>query len=122
MGGLKTFLVGLLLGHLPAPAHSGDDLARIFAQCSGRLSALMEHQFIIDGPASERTKAERDQMVELLMAVAEPGPQVMQWRLSAKVAQAELLGRLRIGPTDSRLERRSNRLIQDCRALIGAQS
>lgn len=122
MGGLKTFLVGLLVGHLPAPAHSGDDLARTFAQCSGRLSALMEHQFIVDGPASERTRTERDQMVELLETVAGQGPQVMQWRISAKVAQADIFARLRVDPDNDRLRRRALALVQDCRALIGAQS
>jgi hypothetical protein len=122
MGGLKTFLLGLTLGHLPAPALSGDDLARVFAQCSGRLSALMEHQFITDGPASDATRADRDRMVELLETVAQPGPQAMQWRLSAKFAQAELLAQWRAHPQDHRLAQRATTLIDDCRALIGPQS
>jgi hypothetical protein len=122
MGGLKTFLVLLPMGLLPAPAFSGDDLARLFAQCSGRLSALMEHQFITDGPASDATKADRDRMVELLETVAQPGPQPMQWRLSAKFAQAEMLARLRVDPANHRLAQQAASLIDDCRALMGGQS
>ncbi len=64
MGDLKTFLVAMTLS---LPAQAGEMAASFapvdnqllqFATCAGRLSALMEHQWLIDGPASERTATE----------------------------------------------------------------
>ncbi len=99
MGGLRTlpFLLPSLL--LPLPATAGEDPLRLFATCTGRLSALMEHQWAVDGPASETTRQARDLMADLAEAATPPGSeaQAMAWRVSAKAAQAALLARATYG-------------------------
>ncbi|WP_375691378.1 hypothetical protein [Pseudooceanicola sp. LIPI14-2-Ac024] len=71
--------------------------ALTFAACTGRLSALMEHQWITDPPASDRTQALRAQMIDLLMAASDPdeGRLMLRRRLEAKAALAQLLTRAR---------------------------
>ena len=102
MGGLKTYLrATALFCALAAPvaaradADLPDDPLRFFAACAGRMSALMEHQWIVDGPASEATKARRADILDLLTALTPPGQEarVMGWRIEAKAAHAALLAR-----------------------------
>ena len=106
MSGLKTHLRPLaLLCALAAPAavqaetDIPDDPLRFFATCTGRLSALMEHQWLVDGPASDATKARRASLIEVVEAMMPPGSeaQVMAWRVEAKAAHATLLGQSRHG-------------------------
>ncbi|WP_323765293.1 hypothetical protein [Marinovum sp.] len=86
---------------LPPPARAlplaPDHPVIAFATCAGRLSATMEHQWMFDGPGSERTEAQRAAMISLLEAVmpAELGREVLHLRLEAKFAQAALLARAR---------------------------
>ncbi|WP_431299350.1 hypothetical protein [Tabrizicola sp. BL-A-41-H6] len=93
---------------------------RTFAVCAGRLSALMEHQWLVDGPASEATARSREAMLALVDAVAPQGQgaQVMGWRIEAKVAQAGLLTRATFG-RDRLAKQRADYLIGQCLALIG---
>lgn len=101
MSGMKTFSLFLVLAvfsSLP-PARAmplaPDNPVATFATCAGRLSAMMEHQWMFDGPASERTEAQRAAMIDLLEAVQPPdqGRDVLHLRLEAKMAQAALLTR-----------------------------
>ena len=86
------------------------------------LSAVMEDQWLFDGPASDRTAVERDDMIALIEAMA-PGDmrQVMAWRIDAKVAQLGLLRQARFG-RDPRLAEmaaaRAEALAADCRSLL----
>lgn len=50
---------------------------------------------MFDGDASERTKQQRETVLELVSAIMEPdmGRQVLQWRLNGKRAQSVLLTR-----------------------------
>lgn len=87
--------IGLMLATtLPAKAAETEPL-QTFAACAGRLSAIMEHQWMFDGVASEITKTQRARVLELLEAVMEPdqGREVLHWRLMAKQAQSVLLTR-----------------------------
>ena len=99
--GLETFLAVLVLGAFPAAA---DPLLREFAVCAGRLSAIMEDQWMFDGPASEQTAEELGAMVSLIEASMPEGAgrQVLAWRIDAKVAQRGLLHQARFA-RDSRL-------------------
>ncbi len=87
----------LALGALPASAGSSfeTDPLRTFAACAGRLSALMEHQWMFDGDASEITQRQRAQLIELAGAIMAPeqGQQVLAWRINAKAAHHALLTR-----------------------------
>ena len=97
MRSLKTIALFLVLtSALAAPARAADhSQLQTFATCAGRLSAVMEYQWMFDGDASEQTKRHRATVLELISAIMEPdmGRQVLQWRLSGKRAQSVLLTR-----------------------------
>ena len=120
--GLETFLAVLVLGAAPAPG-AADPLLRAFAVCAGRLSAVMEDQWMFDGPGSEQTAAELGAMDSLIDASmpAGAGQQVMAWRIDAKVAQRALLHQARFGPEPwlaKTAAARAEALAADCRAMI----
>jgi hypothetical protein len=81
---------------------------------------LIEHQWLVDGPASEETARQREAMLSLVEAVQhqEDSARAMQWRLTAKVAQANLLSRAYL-ERDNLAALRSAVLLQGCRDLIG---
>lgn len=96
---------------------------RTFAACAGRLSALMEFQWMMDGPASERTEMQRAAMVEILAAVMPPdrGREVLNWRINAKAAQSALLHRAAFSdvPEDAVWAgRRAEALVADCTSML----
>jgi len=94
---MKTLLAILaLVTGLGTPARALEPTPlQTFAACAGRLSAVMEHQWMFDGSASEVTEIRRAQVLDLLAAVMEPdqGRTVLHWRLAAKQAQSVLLTR-----------------------------
>lgn len=82
---------------------------------------------MVDGPASEQTKAMRDEMVRLLLATALPGQEaaLMGWRIEAKVAHAALLAQVVFAKDDKTAQRakgRADQLVTDCLRLILPQS
>lgn len=106
----------------PTQAFENDPL-RTFAACAGRLSAVMEYQWMFDGAASEVTQTQRGYVLDLLDAVMEPdqGRDVLQWRLAAKQAQSVLLTRATFNddPTDAAWARvQADRYAQACTALL----
>ena len=59
----------LALSLSPGVAMSAqDDLVSTFATCTGRLSALMEHQWLMDTSRADDTRDRRARMVDLLEA------------------------------------------------------
>jgi hypothetical protein len=120
--GLETFLAVLMLGALPVPG-AADPLLREFAVCAGRLSAVMEDQWMFDGPGSDRTAAELGAMVSLIDASMAPGQgrQVLGWRVSAKAAQRALLHQARFAEDVQLAETaaaRAEALAANCRAML----
>ncbi len=117
--GLETFLTAMAVGFASGPA-TADPLVREFAVCSGRYSALVEHQWLVDGPASDASAGTRDTLWALVEAVAEPGEsaKAMRWRIEAKMAQRALLDR-GFFAQDQAAEKRSAQLLQGCADLIG---
>lgn len=114
MSSLKTFVGAPLIAILvagPAVAlpSSTQDRIQTFAYCAGRISALEEQQRLFDGPASERTAA-RLRDFETLIAALLPyardegidGPQILNWRIDAKMAQAQLLQTAVFGTDEDR--------------------
>ena len=99
-----------------------DDPLRFFASCAGRMSALMEHQWIVDGPASDVTKTRRADILDLVAALTPPGQeaQVMGWRVEAKAAHAALLAQSRHGDaaTIARAARQAIALHDQCTAFL----
>jgi hypothetical protein len=118
--GLETFLAILAVGLFASSSATADPLLRQFSLCAGRLSALMEHQWLVDGPASETTSRQRDAMLALVEAVLPPdqATRAMEWRIEAKVAQAALLNRASFAK-DPVAEARADTLVQQCLALVG---
>jgi hypothetical protein len=127
MCGLRTLLLAItscLTGPLQASsafAQSAD--LHLFATCAGRLSALMEDQWLIADPGSDQTALQRDALLSLVMAVATPDEEAkaISWRVEAKAAQAELLARARFGQnekTAALAARQSDELIGMCRSLL----
>ena len=131
MGELKTFVFLVLF--LAAEAglalpQSPSERAQFFAICAGRFSALAEHQRLFDGAASEAADAQRREFDTLLEAVLPdardwgmPGNMVLSWRLTAKMAQAELLHRSVFQRDDMIAEhsrRAADRLFAECRNRV----
>jgi hypothetical protein len=91
-----------------------------FAQCTGRLSALVEHHWLmVRDPA--QAEADYTAMGDVLAAVADPAraAEVMSWRVTAKVAMRGLLQRADL-QNDTAARERAAVLIGECRRLIGA--
>ncbi len=126
---MKTLILAMLvifgLVHTPKTAYAGsleDPLYR-FATCTGRLSALMEFQWLTDGPASEETQRLRDSMIELIDATMPTGEghKVLAWRIDAKAAQSKLLTAAHFGPNKDQATWSMERAMQqigECRALL----
>lgn len=97
-----------------------EPLLKEFAVCAGRFSALVEHHWMVDGPASDASAGTRDSLLALVEAVQDPGMEAtaMGWRIEAKVAQKALLQRAHFAK-DGAAEKRAAELLQACAALIG---
>ena len=99
MSGIKTvsMAAALIATALPAPAAPAE--MRLFATCAGRLSAQMEHQWLLADPAADRTERQRAAMISLLEAAMAPGEErsALALRIEAKAAQAALLTRASFG-------------------------
>ena len=96
MSRLKTILLaGVLTLGAPLNAFGQQNLAQTFAHCVGRLSAEMEHQWLLNDANAEKTEAHRTYMIALLRAVMPPesGRWVLAQRVDAKMAHASLLTR-----------------------------
>ena len=131
MSSLRTFFFLVVLGLAGAAQalpQSPSERAQLFATCAGRFSALAEHQRLFDGAASEVADAERETFEMLLDAVMPdardwgmPGELALQWRLTAKMAQAELLHRS-VFQTDAYVKtqsrRAADRLFDECRSRV----
>lgn len=132
MGILRTHLrlAALTFGLIqsaPATAWTSapTDPLYVFAQCTGRLSALMEHQWMFDGPASEDTARARQTMIDLLKtaqaASTVSGSTILSWRIEAKQAQAHLLTQA-VFAHDHRRARQAQQLslryLRECQTLL----
>ena len=98
MSVLKTLSAASCLLLLCAPVHADTGLADDATVCAGRLSAHLEHQWLMQNPAADRTEAARDAMVALLEAVGDvDDAATLALRIEAKHAHAALLQRATFG-------------------------
>ncbi len=102
-----------------SPATS-NSLLREFSVCTGRFSALVEHQWLVDGPASGASAGTRDSLLALVEAVegTEMAATALAWRIEAKIAQKALLQRAYFAK-DAVAKARAAQLLQACADLIG---
>lgn len=105
MSGLKTLfsaarktgsVAALMIMSLfasPQSAEAIDGLGREFAYCTGRLSAQLEHEWLLSDPAADRTAMHRNTMISLMESVVPPAQarRAMELRISAKLAHSTLL-------------------------------
>ena len=92
MCSLKT--LGALLLLLPTSAQATNNtLYSTFASCAGRLSAEMEHAWLMSDPHADELEYRRGQLIELLEAVVPNDHQgrALSLRIYAKQAHAKLL-------------------------------
>lgn len=120
MGGLRRVVALVCFAFLGTEAGADDfrpDLGQLFAECAGRYSALTEHLWLHDGPASEEAARRRDLFVELAEAATDP-VRALNWRVSAKAAQRRLLDTAIFVATDSDAEARSRAALASCDQLL----
>lgn len=129
MGALRTLLILVSFalpaqaGTLPLAPQPGEEQVYQFATCVGRFSALMEHQWMVDGPGSEATAKLVASMGSLVQAITpeDQGRRVLAWRIDAKAAQRALLMQADFGTTPAqkaKAKARSETLIGSCRSLL----
>lgn len=114
--GLETFLAAFAAGFMACSPATADPLLREFAVCAGRFSALVEHQWLVDGPTSDAAARTRDSLLALVEAVEGPGmaATAMGWRIEAKVARKALLTQAHFA-RDAVAERRSREALAGLR-------
>lgn len=118
-----------LLATTPHPLRAAQpiDLVAEFAQCTGRLSAQMEHQWLISDPTADHTKQHRTEMITLLEAVMDPAaaPQALNLRISAKQAHAQLLSQSLFAQSDTRrtyARKRAHHFLAHCIGYLSGAS
>lgn len=91
MGVLKTLAAVLFV--LPFHAVAQIDLAREFANCTGRYSAELEHAWLIGNPEADELARRRELFEQMLDAVAPPASaaDMLNLRVEAKFAHARML-------------------------------
>ncbi len=91
----------------------------LFATCTGRLSALLEYQWLVLDPDADATEARRDAMAELLAAAMPPegASRAMDLRLQAKAAEAQLLLQA-LGRNGAWALALAKRQVANCTALL----
>lgn len=114
MGSLRKHTLGAVFLAAMSPYAAGaeglvttpTDQLHFFATCAGRLSALTEHHWMFDGPASELTARQNLAVPNLLDSVSrlEQSSMVMGWRIEAKVAHRALLSSAAFGRDPRRAE------------------
>lgn len=107
----------------PSRAAQPIDLVAEFAQCAGRLSAQMEHQWLISDPSADRTRQQRAEMLTLLEAVIAPAaaPQALNLRINAKHAHAQLLTQSAFSQNPAQktyAQQRAQRLVGHCMGFL----
>ena len=133
MGSLRTHILTLAatltLAGLALPARALPPTATerlyVFAQCAGRMSAALEHGWLVQDADTDRQAAERQTMVTLyettLPYTDVPPPVALHWRIEAKMAQAVLLQRASFS-SEPRLAQAaaqmSDTYLAGCRALL----
>lgn len=124
MGRIKTILASAGTAILLAnPANAERSLSRDFAGCAGRLSAEMEHAWLMARENASQLEAERATFLTLLEAVAvqDQARRLMTYRIETKIAHAALLTSADFAP-DARRAAQARHIAQNhvtaCRRML----
>lgn len=115
-------LLALLLLAAEATPEAGEERLRTFATCAGRLSAQLEHHWLMSAP-SEETQERRQITLDILAALTPPDRETdaLSWRIEAKASFRALLSRATFGndPEDrSWAALHAERLLAPCTDLL----
>ncbi|MEL6643296.1 MAG: hypothetical protein AAFQ79_05115 [Pseudomonadota bacterium] len=88
-----VLIFGAIVGNTAALAAPSMPLAKEFAVCTGRLSAELEHAWLMQDDQADLIEAQRAAMTDLLDAVTDTESQnrALAWRIDAKAAHKALL-------------------------------
>lgn len=112
-----------MAGFTAAPSFALEDIVETFAGCVGRLSAEMEHAWLVDGPEADRIAQDRGEMLMLLTATQpiERARDYLAYRIDVKMAHAALLTQASFGQNPQGAEnarRLALHYTEQCRALL----
>ena len=93
MGGLQKACLAGSLAFWAGPLAAASELRQAFLVCAGRLSALEQHQWLMQEDGADRTGALRDAVLDLVAALPGDPTGDMSLRIAAKQAHAMLLRR-----------------------------
>lgn len=119
-----AYLMGAIAGVMMVPtASAGSDLVHAFAVCTGRLSAEMEHSWLVYSDRADQAEAQRNAMADLLLAVTDGdnAVQVLSLRINAKAAHGALLARAAFAEDPAQADRARHlaaRHIAGCTAFL----
>lgn len=91
---IKTILAtGFLVFSLNGALHAAPDLSRIFAGCTGRYSAEMEHAWLVNDPRADELQSQRLTFLSLLEATVPMRERraTLNYRIDVKLAHSALL-------------------------------
>ncbi|WP_146587450.1 hypothetical protein [Puniceibacterium confluentis] len=114
----------VLAGPATALPDRPGDLARMFATCAGRMTAMMEFQWSFDGAASERTGEtlrDFDVLLEAALGPGATGRDALNWRIDAKMAHSRLLNLATFGRDDrlrSQASRAAELYLSECEDVL----
>ena len=121
---MKTCLItGTLIFITAVQAAAGSPLFQQFAGCVGRMSAEMEHAWLLNDPAADAIAAQRLTFLSLLDATMPAGHErdALAARIDAKMAQATLLTAATFGTSSDRVTHARNRAawhVRVCREML----
>lgn len=124
MGRIKTYLLAGIISAVSATQSVAlDGLSKTFAGCVGRMSAEMEHAWLINSDAADDFEAQRLTFISLLDAVTPPeqARKALAMRVDAKLAHAALLTTASFGTTAQRSTQAKQRArwhVGLCRRLL----
>lgn len=121
MGVLKTLVCAVSLTCLATTAAKPDeDLLRRVTDCVGRMSAQIEHHWLLSDQPTEQIEMQRSHLVDILDALTSPdsATRILSNRIDAKMAHAALLTQAAFA-NDGRRAKWAEKRAEDELALCG---
>ncbi|MDJ0823331.1 MAG: hypothetical protein QNJ09_16165 [Paracoccaceae bacterium] len=133
MSSLRTIVTGcavamyMVTSISPVHAETPRDQAQAFANCIGRYTALRDHGWLIgqNNPVAETRRALFEDLLEAVLEDARrdglSGPELLNTRISAKLAQSRLLHMAQMGPESAhaaRAQAMAYREMRACDAMV----
>ena len=124
MSKIRTLISSaLVIVGLAGAVRANDDLVLVFAGCAGRLSAEMEHAWLVSDARADALQGQRERFVAILQAIMpmDRARETLHHRVEAKLAHSAILTTARFGddPRLSRLAKQQARVqVQSCQAML----